>query len=438
MSNHNPLRFETLALHAGFNPYDHMNAGAVPIYQTSAYAYNSADHAANLFELKEFGNIYTRLTNPTTDILEKRIAAIEGGAAALVTSSGMAAQFLAIQNITECGDNILSSPHLYGGTFNQFYKTFKKIGIEIKTFDVGKPEMIAQLADEKTKAVYFESIGNPSMSVPDFKAISAAAHQVGVPVIVDNTFTTPYLVRPIEYGADIIVHSLTKYMGGHGTGIGGVIVDAGSFDWASNDRFPSLTKPHDGYHGMVFNDVFGKGSPFGNIAYIIKARVEGLRDFGPCASPFNSFLFIQGIETLALRMERNSQNAMALAQHLEKHPQVTLVNYPSLPSSKYHALAQQYLPKGAGGMFTFELNGGREVGRRFVESVKVALHETNLGDSRTIVTHNSSTTHQQLNDEEQVLSGVTPGMVRVSTGLEHIDDLIADFDQAIEKAVNPA
>lgn len=423
--------FDTLALHAGFDPKDHGGAGAVPIYQCSAYPFKSADSAAALFQLQEFGNIYSRIMNPTQDVFEKRIAALEGGTAALATASGMAAQFLAINTIAKEGENILASEHLYGGTFNQFKVTFKRLGIEVKFFDPDQPEQINTLSDAKTRAVYLESLGNPSLVIPDFEKIAEYAHAEGLPVIVDNTISTPALFRPLEYGADIVVHSATKYIGGHGTGVGGVIVDGGKFDW-SGERFPEFNQPAAGYPNIIYNEHFNKNCPLGvNIAFIIKARVEGMRDFGPSIAPFNAFLFLQGLETLSLRMQRHTENAARLTEFLEDHPKVAAVFSPSAKGFKYRALAEKYFPKGTTSLFSFELSGGREAGRHFVEAVKVALHETNLGDSRTIVTHPSTTTHQQLPPADQIRAGVTPGLVRVSAGLEDVRDLIADFEQAI-------
>ncbi len=428
------LNFETLCLHGGYNSYDHNNAGSVPIYQSSAYTYDNAEHAADLFALNDFGYIYSRINNPTQGILENRIALLEKGKASLALSSGHAAEHIALTNILEKGDNIVSSSHLYGGTYNLFKVTFKKIGIESRFFHPDNLDEIDGLIDEKTKAIYVETIGNPSLSIVDFDELSKKAEKYNIPLVVDNTFATPYLFNPIDFGASIVVHSMTKYIGGHGTSIGGVIVDSGNYDWGKTDKYPGITKESEGYHGLCFYDRFGPDSKFDNISFIVKARVEGLRDYGSCISPFNAFLFLQGLETLSLRMEKHSSNALALAGYLEKHSKVINVNYPGLKSSKYFDRAKKYFPKGASGMFTFELDGGRENGKRFIENVKVALHETNLGDSRTIVTHPSSTTHQQMSDEEQIECGVGQSLIRVSVGLENVEDLKEDFDQAIDKA----
>jgi O-acetylhomoserine/O-acetylserine sulfhydrylase len=428
-------RFETLQLHAGQEVDETTLSRAVPIYQTTSYLFKNADHAANLFGLKEFGNIYTRIMNPTTDVFEKRIAALEGGAAALATSSGQSAQFLAITNILEAGDNLVSTSYLYGGTYNQFKVQFKRLGINVKFVIGDEPEEFEKLIDEKTKAIYLETIGNPRFNIPDFEAIAAVAKKHDIPLIVDNTFGgAGYYFRPIEHGANIVVQSATKWIGGHGTSIGGVIVDAGNFNWA-NGKFPQFTEPSEGYHGLKFWEVFGEGGPFGNIAFIIRARVEGLRDYGNALSPFNAFLLIQGLETLSLRLDRIAENALALAKWLEKQDFVKEVNYPGLESSPFHALAKKYLKRGYGGVLSFSIKGGKEVADKLVDSVELISHLANVGDSKTLIIHPSSTTHEQLSLEEQKLSGVFPGSLRVSVGTEHIDDIKADLLQAVKKAL---
>lgn len=426
-------RFETLQIHAGQEPAPGTNARAVPIYQTTSYVFNDADHGARLFALQEFGNIYTRLMNPTTDVFEKRIAALEGGVAALATSSGQAAQFIAINNIAEAGDNIVSTSFLYGGTYNQFKVSLPRMGINVKFVDGDNPKDFAKAIDDRTKALYVETIGNPGFNIPDFAALADVAHKNGIPLIVDNTFGCGgYLCRPIEHGADIVVESATKWIGGHGTSIGGVIVDSGKFNWG-NGKFPVFTDPAPGYHGLKFQDVFGPDGPFGNIAFIIRARVEGLRDLGPCLSPFNAFLLLQGLETLSLRVDRHTSNALALAKWLESHEQVEWVSYPGLSSHASHKRAKKYLKHGFGCVLTFGIKGGREAGRSFIDHVKLASHLANVGDAKTLVIHPASTTHQQLTDEEQLSAGVTPSSIRVSVGLEHIDDIKADFEQAFAK-----
>ena len=426
-------RFETLQLHAGQVVDPATNSRAVPIYQTTSYNFNDAEHAANLFGLKAFGNIYTRIMNPTTDVFEKRIAALEGGAAALATSSGQAAQLLAISNITTAGENIVSTSLLYGGTYNQFKVTFPRLGIGVKFVDGDDPADFAKLIDAKTKALYIETQGNPKLNIPDIEAIAKVAHDAGIPLIVDNTFgAAGYLARPIDHGADIVVQSATKWIGGHGTSIGGVIVDSGKFDWG-NGNFPIFTEPSPGYHGLKFWEVFGKDGPFGNIAFIIRARVEGLRDLGPCQSPFNSFLLLQGLETLSLRVDRHNENALKLARWLSTHPQVSWVWHPSLEEHPSHQLAKKYFRKGLfGSMLVFGIKGGLESGKKFISSVKLASLLANVGDAKTLVIHPSSTTHQQLSEPEQLSAGVTPDMIRVSVGLEHIDDIIEDFQVAFE------
>ncbi len=432
-------RFETLQVHAGQEPAPGTNARAVPIYQTTSYTFQDADHGARLFALQEFGNIYTRIMNPTTDVFEKRIAALEGGAAALATSSGQAAQFLAIATIAAAGDNIVSTSCLYGGTYNQFKVTLPRLGIDVKLVDGDGRNAFAAAIDAKTKALYVETIGNPRFNVPDLAALADLAHSHGIPLIVDNTFgCAGYLCRPIEHGADIIVASATKWIGGHGTSIGGVIVDAGRFDWG-NGRFPVFTEPSPGYHGLKFWETFGPSGPFGNIAFIIRARVEGLRDLGPCLSPFNAFQLLQGLETLSLRVDRHNENAVALAAWLADHPAVSWVSHPSRADHPSHALAQRYIRRGTfGSVLTFGIRGGLEAGRRFINAVQLASHLANLGDAKTLVIHPASTTHQQLSDAEQQASGVTPDLIRVSVGIEHIEDIKEDFTQAFERAVTVA
>lgn len=432
MSN---LRFETLQLHAGQEIDPTTRSRAVPIYQTTSFTFKDSEHGANLFALKEFGNIYTRIMNPTTDVLEKRVAALEGGVAALAVGSGQAAQFIALNNILQTGDNFVSAPFLYGGTYNQFKVAFKRLGIDARFAESDKPEAFEKLIDKKTKAIYLETIGNPEFNVPDFNAISALARKHDLPLIVDNTFgAAGYLFRPIEHGANVVVESATKWIGGHGTSIGGVIVDGGNYNWG-NGKFPQFTEPSEGYHGLKFWDVFGDNNPLGlpNIAFIIRARVEGLRDFGPALSPFNSFLFIQGLETLSLRVQRSVDNALALAQWLEKHALVEKVNYPGLESSAYHKLAKKYLRNGFGGVLSFTLKGSKEYTTKVVDSLTLVSHLANMGDAKTLIIQPSATTHQQLSDEEQISVGVLPNLLRVSVGIEHIEDIKADFQQAFEK-----
>lgn len=425
--------FETLQLHAGQQVDPTTNSRAIPIYQTSSYVFNNAEHAANLFALKEFGNIYTRIMNPTTDVFEQRIAALEGGVAALGVASGHSAQFLTFTNIMGIGDNFVSSPFLYGGSYNQFTVTFKKLGIEARLAENLTVEAFEKLIDENTKAIYLETIGNPGYVIPDFDAFSALAKKYDIPFIVDNTFGAGgYLFRPIEHGANIVVESATKWIGGHGTSIGGVIVDAGNFNWG-NGKFPGFTEPSEGYHGLKYWDIFNFDGPFGNIAFIIKARVEGLRDIGPSQSPFNSFLLLQGLETLSLRMERHIQNTLALAKWLEKHPNVESVNYPGLESNPSYELAKKYLPRGAGGVLSFKVKGDKAAATKLVDSLKLVSHLANVGDAKTLIIQPSATTHQQLSDEAQLAAGVYPSSLRVSVGLEHIDDIIADFDQALNQ-----
>lgn len=433
----NQLKFETLQLHAGQEVDPTTGSRAVPIYQTSSYVFKNAEHGANLFALKEFGNIYTRIMNPTTDVFEKRIAALEGGVAALAVSSGQAAQFLAITNIASAGDNFVTTSHLYGGTYNQFKVQFKRIGIEARFASEDTVEAFEKLIDAKTKAIYLESIGNPEFNIPDFDAISALAKKHDLPLIVDNTFGAGgYLFRPIEHGANIVVESATKWIGGHGSSIGGVIVDAGNYNWG-NGKYPQFTEPSEGYHGMKFWEIFGTDGPFGNIAFIIRARVEGLRDYGPALSPFNSFLFLQGLETLSLRVERTVQNALELAQWLEQNEHVESVNYPGLASSPYHQLAVKYLKRGFGGVFSFKLKGGYESAKKFVDSLQLISHLANVGDAKTLIIHPASTTHQQLSDAEKKSAGVDEALLRISAGYEHIDDIKQDFIQAFEKVFSP-
>lgn len=426
------LRYETLQVHAGQEPDSATNARAVPIYQTSSYVFDNADHGANLFALKEFGNIYSRIMNPTCDVMEKRIAALEGGVAALATSSGQAAQFLALSNIMEAGDNFVSTSFLYGGTYNQFKVSFKRLGIDARFADGDSPESFEAKIDDKTKAIYLETIGNPAFNIPDFEKIADIAQKHEIPLIVDNTFgACGYLCRPIDHGANVVVQSATKWIGGHGTSIGGVIVDAGNFNWG-NGKFPMFTEPSEGYHGMKFWDVFGSESDFGNIAFIIRARVEGLRDYGPAMAPFNAFLFLQGLETLSLRVQRHVDNAMELAQWLDAHEQVESVSYPGLANSSFHELAKRYLTNGFGAVLTFSVKGGKDQAVQFIDNVKLASHLANVGDAKTLVIHPSSTTHQQLSEEAQLASGVTPTMIRVAVGIEHIEDIKADFQQSFD------
>ena len=428
-------RFETLQLHAGQAPDPATNSRAVPIYQTTSYVFNSAEHGANLFGLKEFGNIYTRIMNPTTDVFENRIAALEGGVAAVATSSGQAAQFLALNNIMEAGDNFVSTTFLYGGTYNQFKVAFKRLGIDARFAKGNSPEAFEKLIDSKTKAIYLETIGNPEFNIPDFDAIAALAKKHDIPLVVDNTFGAGgYLFQPIAHGANIVVSSATKWIGGHGTSIGGVIVDAGNFNWG-NGKFPQFSEPSEGYHGLNFWQVFGENNPLGlpNIAFAIRARVEGLRDFGPAISPFNSFLLLQGIETLSLRVQRTVDNALEIAKWLEAHPQVSKVNYPGLASSPYHALGKKYLKNGFGGVLSFEIKGSKEQTSAFINNLQLISHLANVGDAKTLIIQPSATTHQQLSDAEQLAAGVTPTMLRISLGIEHIDDIKADLQQAFEK-----
>ena len=428
------LGFETLALHGGQEADPTTGARAVPIYQTTSYVFKDTEHASSLFGLREFGNIYTRIMNPTTDVLEKRVALLEGGVAALAFASGQSAETLAILNIAGVGDEIVSTTSLYGGTYNLFAHTLPKMGIEVR-FVEPNAEAVRQAITGKTKAVYSETIGNPDLLTLDIEAVAAAAHEAGVPLILDNTLPSPYLVRPIEHGADIVIHSLTKFMGGHGNSIGGIVVDGGTFDWAASGRFPGFTEPDPSYHGLVYNDVFNTANFGANISYIIKLRVQGLRDIGAALSPFNAFLFLQGIETLPLRMERHSQNAMQVARFLGEHPKVTWVNYPGLPSHPAYQTAVKYHRNGLfGAILGFGIKGGLEAGRKLIDAVEVFSHLANVGDAKSLIIHPASTTHSQLDENAQAATGVTPDYVRLSVGLETAGDLIADLEQALEKA----
>jgi O-acetylhomoserine/O-acetylserine sulfhydrylase len=429
----NALSFDTLQLHAGQEVDPTTLSRAVPIYQTTSYVFKNAEHGANLFALKEFGNIYTRIMNPTTDVFEKRLAALENGVAGLATASGQAAQFIALNNILQAGDNFISTSFLYGGTYNQFKVGFKRLGITVKFADGDNVASFEKLIDKNTKAFYIETIGNPGFNIPDFDALTALARRYDLPVVVDNTFGAGgYLFRPIDHGANIVVASATKWIGGHGTSIGGIIIDGGNFNWG-NGKYPQFTEPSEGYHGLKFWDVFGTGGPFGNIAFIIRARVEGLRDFGPALSPFNAFQLIQGIETLSLRVQRHVENALAIATWLETHPQVVKVNYPGLASFPYHKLAKKYLRNGFGGVLSFELKGGKDVAAKFIDSLKLVSHLANVGDAKSLIIQPSATTHQQLSDAEQAAAGVTPSLLRLSVGIEFIEDIKADLEQAFKQ-----
>lgn len=432
---HTDLHFETLQLHAGQEPDPATGSRAVPIYQTTSYVFKDTDHAANLFGLKEFGNIYTRIMNPTTDVFEKRVAALEGGVAAVATSSGQAAQFLALNNLVQAGDNFVSSSFIYGGTYNQFKVAFKRLGVEVRFANGDDPVEFEPLIDQKTKAIYLETIGNPRLNIPDFEKFAALARKHDLPLVVDNTFGAGgYLAQPIKHGANIVVESATKWIGGHGTSIGGVIVDGGNYNWG-NGKFPQFTEPSEGYHGLKFWDIFGEGNPLGlpNIAFSIRARVEGLRDFGSSLSPFNSFLLLQGLETLSLRVHRHAQNALALATWLESHQAVAFVYYPGLASSPYHHLAKKYLQNGFGGVVQFGILGGAEQGKKFINSLQLVSHLANVGDAKTLAIHPASTTHEQLSEVEQKQAGVLPNLIRISVGLEHIEDIKNDFEQAFSK-----
>lgn len=428
-----PLGFETQALHAGQVPDPTTNARAVPIYQTTSYVFNSSDHAANLFGLKEFGNIYTRIHNPTQDVFEQRVAALEGGVMAVAFASGQAAETMAILNLASAGDEIVSTTSLYGGTYNLFHYTLPKMGITVRFVEPSAEAIKAAISD-KTKAVYSETIGNPDLLTLDIEAVAKVAHDAGVPLILDNTMPTPYLVRPIEHGCDIVIHSATKFIGGHGNSIGGIVVDGGTFDWKASGRFPDFTSPDPSYHGLVYTDVFNEANFGANIAYAIKLRVQLLRDIGAAITPFNSFLFLLGLETLPLRMERHSQNAMAVARFLTEHPKVSWVNYPGLPAHPAYQTASKYHRNGLyGAILGFGVRGGREAGRKVVESTKIFSHLANIGDAKSLIIHPATTTHSQLTEAEQATTGVTPDYVRLSVGLETVGDLIADLEQALDK-----
>ncbi len=420
-----PLGFNTRALHTGYTIDPTTKSRAVPIYQTTSFVFDDTEDAAQLFALQKFGNIYTRIMNPTTAVLEERVASLEGGVAALAVASGQSAQFLAITNICQAGDHVVASSTLYGGTYTQFDVTFRRMGISVTFVEPDDPENFRRAITPQTKCLYGETISNPRGNVLDIEKVAAIAHENKLPLIIDNTFATPYLCRPIEHGADIVLHSLTKFIGGHGTSIGGIIVDAGKFDWKAGN-FPLLNDPSPAYHGLKFSEALGP------IAFIIKARVEGLRDVGACLSPFNSFLFLQGIETLGMRMDRHVANALAVAKFLESHPQVTWVNYPTLTSSPYHGIAQKYLPKGAGAVFSFGIKGGVEAGKKFVNSLQLFSHLANVGDARSLVICPALTTHQQLPEADQVKAGVKPDMIRLSIGLEDLEDILGDLDQALK------
>ncbi|MGJ1448039.1 O-acetylhomoserine aminocarboxypropyltransferase/cysteine synthase family protein [Sphingobacterium spiritivorum] len=433
MSENTNLKFETLQVHAGQVADPTTGSRAVPIYQTTSYVFENAEHGANLFALKQFGNIYTRIMNPTTDVFEKRIAALEGGVAAVAVASGQAAQFIALNNILESGENFVAGSNLYGGTYNQFKVAFKRLGIEVRFAQDSEAEQIESLIDDKTKAIYIETIGNPSFNIPDFEKIAAVAKRHDIPLIVDNTFGAGgYLFKPLEHGAHVVVESATKWIGGHGTSIGGVIVDGGNYNWG-NGKFKQFSEPSEGYHGLVFTDVFGPDGPFGNIQFAIRARVEGLRDFGPALSPFNSFLLLQGLETLSLRVQRHVDNALEVAQWLEAHPQVEKVSYPGLKSSPYHNNAQKYLRNGFGSVLSFAIKGDPQKANEFIDSLQLISHLANVGDTKSLIIHPAATTHQQLSEEAQIGAGVYPGLLRISVGIEHIDDIKADLQQAFEK-----
>ncbi|MDR0714186.1 MAG: O-acetylhomoserine aminocarboxypropyltransferase/cysteine synthase [Bacteroidales bacterium] len=426
------LKFESLQVHAGQEVEKTTHARALPIYQTTSYVFEDAKDGADLFGLRKFGNIYTRLQNPTTDVFEKRVAALEGGVTGLATSSGQSAQFIALNNILQVGDNFVTTSHLYGGTYNQFKSQFKRLGIEARFTPSDDPDEFEKRIDANTKALYLETIGNPELNIPDFDAISAVAQKYDIPLIVDNTFgAAGFLFRPIEHGASVVVESATKWIGGHGTTLGGIIVDSGAFNWG-NGKFPSFTEPSDSYHGLVFWDVFGAGGPFGNIAFNIRARVEGLRDWGNTLSPFNSFLLVQGLETLSLRVERHVHNAQEVAEWLENHPKVEYVNYPGLKSNKYYALGKKYLPKGPGSVLTFKVKGDPANADTLINNVKLHSHLANVGDAKSLIIHPAATTHEQLSPEDQKASGVEPGLLRISVGIEHIDDIKEDLRQALE------
>ena len=431
MSKQN-LRFETLQVHAGQEVDAVTKSRAVPIYQTTSYVFNSAEHAANLFGLKEFGNIYTRIMNPTTEVFEKRVAALEGGVGALAVASGQSAQFIALQNILQQGDNIVSSSYLYGGTYNQFKVTFKRLGFQVKFADLDNPADFEAKIDDRTRGIYVETIGNPGFSIPDFERLAEIAQKNNIPLIVDNTFgAAGYLCRPFDFGANVIVEAATKWIGGHGNSIGGLIVDGGNFNWG-NGKFAYFTEPDEAYHFVKFWEVFGSESSFGNIAFIIRARVTGLRSLGPAVSPFNSFLFLQGLETLSLRVQRTVDNALELAEWLQAHPQVEHVNYPGLKGNKYYELGKKYLRNGFGGVLSFKIKGGNQAADKFVDSLKLISHLANVGDAKTLIIHPATTTHQQLTEAEQRSAGVEPGLLRVSLGIEHIEDIKDDIEAAFK------
>jgi len=428
------LKPETIALHGGQKPDPTTNSRAVPIYQTTSYVFNDTAHAARLFGLQEFGNIYTRIMNPTTDVFEQRVAQLEGGTGSLAMASGQAAETLALLNIARAGDEILSSASLYGGTYNLFHYTFPKLGIEVKFVDPKDPEGFRKALTKKTKAVFAESVGNPKLDTLDFAAVSKIAHDAGIPLVVDNTMPSPFLLRPFDHGADIVIHSATKFIGGHGTSIGGIVVDSGKFDWG-NGNFPEYTSPDPSYHGLKFWEIFGNFPGLGNVAFIIKLRVTLLRDLGPALSPFNAFQFLQGLETLHLRMERHSANALAVARFLERHPNVSWVNYPGLTAHPTHALAKKYHHRGLyGAILGFGIKGGMEAGKKFIDNLKLFSHLANIGDAKSLVIHPASTTHQQLTPEERLATGVTDDFVRLSVGIENIDDITGDLDQALRKS----
>jgi len=432
MANEN-LKFETLQVHAGQVADPTTGARAVPIYQTTSFVFNNAEHGANLFALKEFGNIYTRIMNPTTDVFEKRVAALEGGVAGLAVASGQSAQFIALTNIIESGENFVTSSNLYGGTYNQFKVSFKRLGIEARFTQNDEPESFEALIDEKTKAIYVETIGNPSYTIPDFDRIAAVAKKHDLPLIVDNTFgAAGYLFKPIEHGANVVVQAATKWIGGHGNSIAGVIVDGGNYNWG-NGKFKQFSEPSEGYHGLVFSDVFGVDSALGNIQFIIRARVEGLRDFGPALSPFNAFLLLQGLETLSLRVQRHVDNALEIAKWLENHPQVERVSYPGLKNHPNHSRAQKYLKNGFGSVLSFKIKGEAEKANTFIDNLELVSHLANVGDTKTLIIHPSATTHQQLSEAEQRSAGVFPGELRLAVGIEHVDDIKADLQQAFDK-----
>ena len=433
MADNKNLKFETLQIHAGQEVDPTTGSRALPIYQTSSFVFDSAEHGANLFALKEFGNIYTRIMNPTTDVFEKRIAALESGVAAVAVASGQAAQFIALTNILEAGENFIASSNLYGGTYNQFKVSFKRLGIEARIADDLDSELVEKLIDEKTKAIFVETIGNPSYHIPDFERVAAIAKKHDLPLIVDNTFGAGgYLFKPLEHGANVVVESATKWIGGHGTSIGGVIIDGGNYNWG-NGKFKQFSEPSEGYHGLVFSDVFGVDGPFGNIQFAIRARVEGLRDFGPALSPFNSFLLVQGLETLSLRVQRHVDNTLEIAQWLDAHPQVEKVSYPGLKSHPSHQNAQKYLKNGYGAVLSFTLKGGAEKANDFIDALDLISHLANVGDAKTLIIHPAATTHQQLSPESQHQAGVIPGQLRLSVGIEHIDDIKADLENAFDK-----